>query len=285
MAKNEKDNSIRTAFFLNLTFTVLEIIGGLISGSIAILADSLHDFADSLSLGAGWYFENKSKKGSTDKYSYGYARFSLLGAMINAVTLLLGSIFIVYASVDRIINPQMPDAYWMLGISVLGIGLNGIGVWKLKSGKSMNRQVMMVHLLEDALGWVAVLIGSIVLLFYNIPVLDPILAIVINLTVLVFAMVKLVQALKILLQKVPKNVNLPEIRQKILCLDKVEEVSHLHVWSLTEEKAVVTVHVKVSDVTSLNDVGKVKQEIQNIFSDMDAEHISIDLKYKPYPRK
>lgn len=285
MAKNEKDNSIRTAFFLNLTFTVLEIIGGLISGSIAILADSLHDFADSLSLGAGWYFENKSKKGSTDKYSYGYARFSLLGAMINALTLLLGSIFIVYASVDRIINPQMPDAYWMLGISVLGIGLNGIGVWKLKSGKSMNRQVMMVHLLEDALGWVAVLIGSIVLLFYNIPVLDPILAIVINLTVLVFAMVKLVQALKILLQKVPKNVNLPEIRQKILCLDKVEEVSHLHVWSLTEEKAVVTVHVKVSDVTSLNDVGKVKQEIQNIFSDMDAEHISIDLKYKPYPRK
>jgi len=285
MAKNEKDNSIRTAFFLNLTFTVLEIIGGLISGSIAILADSLHDFADSLSLGAGWYFENKSKKGSTDKYSYGYARFSLLGAMINALTLLLGSIFIVYASVDRIINPQMPDAYWMLGISVLGIALNGIGVWKLKSGKSMNRQIMMVHLLEDALGWVAVLIGSIVLLFYNIPVLDPILAIVINLTVLVFAMVKLVQALKILLQKVPKNVNLPEIRQKILCLDKVEEVSHLHVWSLTEEKAVVTVHVKVSDVTSLNDVGKVKQEIQNIFSDMDAEHISIDLKYKPYPRK
>lgn len=285
MAKKEKDNSIRTAFFLNLTFTVLEIIGGLISGSIAILADSLHDFADSLSLGAGWYFENKSKKGSTDKYSYGYARFSLLGAMINAVTLLLGSIFIVYASVDRIINPQMPDAYWMLGISVLGIGLNGIGVWKLKSGKSMNRQVMMVHLLEDALGWVAVLIGSIVLLFYNIPVLDPILAIVINLTVLVFAMVKLVQALKILLQKVPKNVNLPEIRQKILCLDKVEEVSHLHVWSLTEEKLVVTVHVKVSDVTSLNDAGKVKQEIQNIFSDMDAEHISIDLKYKPYPGK
>lgn len=235
MAKNEKDNSIRTAFFLNLTFTVLEIIGGLISGSIAILADSLHDFADSLSLGAGWYFENKSKKGSTDKYSYGYARFSLLGAMINALTLLLGSIFIVYASVDRIINPQMPDAYWMLGISVLGIALNGIGVWKLKSGKSMNRQIMMVHLLEDALGWVAVLIGSIVLLFYNIPVLDPILAIVINLTVLVFAMVKLVQALKILLQKVPKNVNLPEIRQKILCLDKVEEVSHLHVWSLKKK--------------------------------------------------
>lgn len=279
MAKKEKDNSIRTAFFLNLTFTVLEVIGGIISGSIAILADSLHDFADSLSLGAGWYFENKSKKGSNDKYSYGYARFSLLGAMINAVTLLLGSIYIVYASVDRIINPEMPDAYWMLGISILGISLNGIGVWKLKSGKSMNKQVMMIHLLEDALGWVAVLIGSIVLLFYNIPVLDPILAIVINLVVLVFAISKLIRALKILLQKVPSNINIPELRQKILCLDKVKEVSHLHVWSLTEEKTVVTVHVSVSDIQSLEDAGAIKSQIQNIFNDLDTEHISIDLKY------
>ena len=276
MAK--KDNSIRTAFFLNLAFTVLEVTGGLISGSIAILADSLHDFADSLSLGAGWYFEEKSKKGSTDKYSYGYARFSLLGAMINAVTLLLGSIYIVYASIDRIINPQMPDVYWMLGISVLGIALNGIGVWRLKSGKSMNKQVMMIHLLEDALGWVAVLLGSIVLLFFDIPVLDPILAIVINVTVLVFAMSKLVQAIKILLQKVPANINLPELRQKILCLDKVKEVSHLHVWSLTEERVVVTVHVRVSGIQSLDDAGAVKSQIQNIFSDMDTEHISIDLK-------
>jgi cobalt-zinc-cadmium efflux system protein len=102
-----KDNSsIKTAFFLNLTFTVLEVIGGIISGSIAILADALHDFGDSISLGAGWYFENKSKKGSTDKYSYGYARFSLLGAMINAITLLLGSIYIIYESIRRIIIPK-----------------------------------------------------------------------------------------------------------------------------------------------------------------------------------
>ncbi|MCE7056510.1 cation diffusion facilitator family transporter [Algoriphagus sp. AGSA1] len=276
MAK--KDNNIRTAFFLNLAFTVLEVTGGLISGSIAILADSLHDFADSLSLGAGWYFEKKSRKGSTDKYSYGYARFSLLGAMINALTLLLGSIYIVYASVERIINPQNPDAYWMLGISFLGIALNGIGVWKLKSGKSMNKQVMMIHLLEDALGWVAVLVGSIVMLLFDVPILDPILAIVINLTVLVFAMHKLVQALKILLQKVPKNINLPELRQKILCLDKVKDVEHLHIWSLTEEKAVVTAHVIVSDIRLLSDSSAIKEQIHAILSDIDTEHINIDLK-------
>lgn len=278
--KKKDNSSIKTAFFLNLAFTVLELIGGIISGSIAILADSLHDFADSLSLGAGWYFEKKAQKGATDKYSYGYARFSLLGAMINAVTLLLGSIYIIYESINRIIDPEMPDVYWMLGISVLGILLNGIGVWKLKSGRSMNKQVMTIHLLEDALGWVAVLIASIVLLFVKIPVLDPILAILINVTVLIFVISKLVKSLKIMLQRVPETVNLPEIKQKILCMDNVKDVSHLHVWSLTEEKVVVTVHVLVTGIHSLEDTSKLKQQISSVFSDIDTEHISIDIKNK-----
>ena len=274
----EKGSNTRTAFFLNLAFTILELVGGIISGSIAILADSLHDFADSLSLGAGWYFQEKSKKGSNEKYSYGYARFSLLGAMINAVTLFLGSIYIIYESVNRIMNPKMPDVYWMLGTAVLGIILNGIGAWKLKSGKSMNKQVMTIHLMEDAVGWLAVLIASVVMLFVDIPILDPILAIVINLTVLIFVTSKLVKSLKIMLQRVPKNVNLPELKQKILCLDQVKEVSHLHAWSLTKEKIVATVHVSVSGVNSLDEAGKVKSKIQDIFSDMNTEHISIDLK-------
>jgi cobalt-zinc-cadmium efflux system protein len=278
MAK--KDNTTRTAFFLNLTFTVLELIGGIISGSIAILADSLHDFADSLSLGLGWYFENKSKKGSNNSYSYGYARFSLLGAMINAIVLLLGSIFIVYESIMRIMNPQMPDVYWMLGISVLGMALNGIGAWKMKSGKSMNKQVMTIHLLEDSVGWLAVFVVSIVFLFVEVPILDPILAIVINVSVLIFVFSKLVKSLKIMLQRVPKGVNLPELKQKILCLNKVKNVTHLHVWSLTKEKVVVSVHAHVDGVQSIAEAQDIKQQIMHVFSDLDTEHITIDLQYQ-----
>lgn len=273
----KKDNSTRTAFFLNLAFTVLELIGGILSGSIAILADSLHDLADSLSLGAGWYFEEKSKKGPSDEYSYGYARFSLLGAMINAITLLLGSIYIVYESINRILNPQMPQVYWMLGTAVLGIALNGLAAWKMKSGKSINRQVMTIHLLEDALGWLAVFIAGIVLLFVEIPILDPILAIVINVAVLIFVMKKLVQSLKIMLQRVPKNVNLPELRQKIICLDQVASVSHLHVWALTEEKVVASVQVEVSGLHSLEEAGQLKQRIKDLFQDLHTEHITVDI--------
>lgn len=278
MAREQKSGNVRVAFFLNLTFTIIEVIGGIISGSIAILADSLHDFADTLSLGAGWYFERKSEKKSSDKYSYGYARFSLLGALINATTLLLGSIFIIYKSITRIINPQMPDVYWMLGIAIIGILLNGFAVWKLKSGKSMNKQVMTIHLLEDAVGWVAVLIGSIILLFYNIPVIDPILAIVINVTVLIFVMSKLVNAIKIMLQRVPPNVNLPELRQKILCLGNVIKVEHLHVWSLNENKLVVSAHLITKGIADLKESEQLKEQVHQFFSDLETEHITIDIK-------
>jgi len=272
-----KDNQTKTAFFLNLTFTVLELIGGIISGSIAILADSLHDFADSLSLGAGWYFEEKSKKGKTDTYTFGYARFSLLGAVINAITLLLGSIFIVYKSIDRILNPQMPDVYWMLGISIAGIALNGFAVWKLKSGKSMNKQVMTIHLLEDALGWVAVLIASIVLLFVEVPILDPILAIVINLTVLFFVMKKLVKSFKIMMQRVPDNVNLPELRQKILCIDTVKNIKNLNIWSLTEEKLIVDLQVVPNDSLTIDKHEDIRRKVKDILKDLNAEQVTIEI--------
>jgi cobalt-zinc-cadmium efflux system protein len=273
-----KDNSTRTAFFLNLAFTILEFTGGLISGSIAILADSLHDFADSISLGAGWYFEEKSKKGSNDKYNYGYARFSLLGAVINALTLLLGSVYIIYASVDRIINPEMPDVYWMLGISLIGIALNGVAVWKLRSGTSMNKEVMMIHLLEDALGWIAVLIGSIVLFFVKIPLIDPILAISINLIVLTFTFSKLIKALKILLQKAPEMVNIPELRQKILCLDNVQEVVGLKIWSLNKEKIVVTIKIKTKGIKDFTEINDIKKHIAFFFEGLEVEDLNIDVK-------
>ena len=283
MGKENKSNSTKVAFLLNLSFTILELVGGLISGSIAIIADSLHDFADSLALGLGWYFERKSeKKESNDRYTYGYKRFSMLSALINALVLILGAVYIFYESIRRIMNPEMPDVKWMIGIAVLGMVLNGIGAWKLKSGKSLNKKVLTIHLLEDTVGWLAVFIVSIILLFWDIPILDPILAIVINLAVLIFIFVKLVDVVKIFLQSVPEGVNLPLLRQKILCLDGVERVNHFHVWGLTEEKKVVTVHVKTKHL-SREDQNILKQQISQVFQGLDTEHITIDLQeYSTY---
>ncbi|MDX5423017.1 MAG: cation diffusion facilitator family transporter [Hymenobacteraceae bacterium] len=277
MAEENKSKSIRAAFLLNLFFTILELVGGLISGSIAIIADSLHDFADSLALGLGWYFERKSEKEkSNDRYTYGYKRFSMLSALINALVLMLGAIYIFYESIKRIMNPQMPDVKWMLGIAVLGVVLNGIGAWKLKSGKSLNKKVLTIHLLEDTVGWLAVFVVSIILLFWDIPVLDPILAIVINLAVLILVSAKLVDVVKVFLQRVPEGVNVPLLRQKILCLEGVERVNHFHVWGLTSEKKVVTVHVKIKNL-GLTNQKILKARITEVFEDMDTEHVTIDM--------
>ncbi|MBF9252227.1 cation transporter [Pontibacter sp. 172403-2] len=277
MAQENKSNNIKVAFFLNLSFTVLELIGGLISGSIAILADSLHDFADSLSLGLGWYFERKSEnEASNERYTYGYKRFSLLSAFINVIVLMLGAVYIFYESIRRIMNPEMPDVKWMIGIGVLGIVLNGIGAWKLKSGASLNSKVLIIHLLEDAIGWFAVLVVSIILLFVDIPILDPILAIVINLAVLIAVSVKLVAVVKIFLQRVPEGVNVALLKQKILCIAGVERVNHFHIWGLTDKDKVVTAHVKIKDLNA-PEQSALKEKICEVFKDMDTEHITIDL--------
>lgn len=174
----------------------------------------------------------------------------------------------------------MPDVYWMIGIAVLGITFNGVAVWKLKSGKSMNKQVMTIHLAEDALGWVAVLIASIVMLFVHIPVLDPILAIVINLTVLFFVGRKLLQVFKIMLQRVPDNVNLAELRQKVLCIEEVEEVNSLHIWSLTKEKIVVTVQATATGVSTVEQVNRLKDKVRHVFEPLNTEYVTIDLSIK-----
>ncbi|MCJ8167612.1 cation diffusion facilitator family transporter [Pontibacter sp. E15-1] len=283
MAEQKKSDSIKVAFLLNLAFTILELVGGLISGSIAIIADSLHDFADSLALGLGWYFERKSEnEKSNERYTYGYKRFSMLSALINALVLMLGAIFIFYVSIQRILNPQMPDVPWMIGTAILAIILNGIGAWKLKSGKSLNKKVLLVHLLEDTVGWIAVLIVSILLLFFNIPVLDPILAIVVNLAVLIYISVKLVDIIKIFLQRVPEGVNVPLLEQKILSIDGVERVNHFHVWGLTEQKKVVTVHVKIKEL-GISEQSILKNKIYKVFDDLDTEHVTIDLQeYSAY---
>lgn len=272
-----RTSNTKVAFFLNLAFTVLELVGGLISGSIAIIADSLHDFADSVALGLGWYFERKSEqKESNERYTYGYQRFSMLSALINALVLILGAIYIFYESIRRILNPQMPDVKWMIGIAVVGIVLNGFGTWKLKSGKSLNKKVMTIHLLEDTVGWLAVLVVSIVLLFVELPVLDPILAIVINLAVLVMVSYKLVDVVKIFLQRVPKGVNVPLLEHKILCLNDVVKVRHFHIWGLTQKKLVVTVHVKTKDLEPARRKA-LKQDIVAVFGELDTEHVTIDM--------
>ena len=176
--------NIKIAFFLNLGFSIVEIIGGFLTNSVAILSDAVHDLGDSFSLGLAWYFQKFSRKQRDKNFTYGYKRFSLVGALINSIVLIAGSVLILSEAIPRIFNPQQADAGGMFLLAILGIIVNGIAVVRLRKGSSLNEKVVSLHMLEDVLGWSAVLIGAIIMKFTNLYIIDPILSVLISFFIL-----------------------------------------------------------------------------------------------------
>lgn len=270
------EGNIRAAFWLNLGFTILEIFGGLYTNSMAILSDALHDFGDSLALGLAWYLQRKSRQSADQRYSFGYQRFSLLGALINSLVLITGSIFIIREAVGRILEPQPSDAMGMIVFALIGVSVNGYAAWRLSHGKSMNERVVSWHLLEDVLGWVAVLVVAVVLLFTDTPYLDPALSLLITIYILYNVLSRLKGTMHIFLQGVPSDVDLEDIKQKFLKVDHVHSLHHTHLWSLEGEKHVFTAHVKLQNITNFDQILEVKCQLKEILRQYPFSHYTIE---------
>lgn len=278
---NYQDTSnIKFAFFLNLIFTILEIVGGLWTNSMAILSDALHDFGDSISLGLAWFLEGYSKKNADKKFTFGYSRFSLLGAMINGLVLFIGSFIILSEAVPRIFNPQPVNASGMFMFAIVGIIFNGAAVIRLNKGDSINEKVVSLHLLEDVLGWTAVLIVSIVLMYKEIPVLDPILSIAITFYVLFNVYKNLKEVLNLFLQGVPKNIDIDKIKRKMQENTEIIDVHHVHVWSLKGERVFLSAHVIVSDGYCKEDIIKIKNNLKSLLESEGIEHVTLEIEFE-----
>lgn len=269
-------DNLRLAFFLNLGFTVLEFIGGLYVNSIAIISDAVHDLGDSLSLGTSWYLDKKSKKGADTQFSYGYGRFSLLGALINSLVLIGGSIYVVYEAVGRILEPEYSDAQGMMVFAIIGVLVNGYAAWKVSKGKTMNEKVVSWHLLEDVLGWVAVLIAAIVLYFYDNPYLDPALSLLITLYILYNVVRRLRETLHLFLQGVPKEIDLEGIKSEILKIERVASLHNTHIWSQEGENHVFTTHVKLKNIETIDQIIAVKEAIKNLLEGYHFQHCTVE---------
>ncbi len=276
---HHSSNNIKVAFFLNFAFTILEIIGGLYVNSIAIISDAIHDLGDTISLGTSWYLEEKSYKKSDNKFSFGYKRFSLLGALINSVILIVGSLYVINEAVGRILEPEHTDAKGMIFFAVIGVLVNGYAAWKLSGGKTMNEKVASWHLVEDVLGWVAVLVVAIILNFKDIHYLDPALSLLITIYILWNVIIRLKQTLFIFLQGVPEELDINEIESKILNIDFVNSIHHMHIWSLEGEHNVFTAHIKIDDNSNLNDFKKVKSDVKNILKKYKFEHYTVEVEF------
>lgn len=275
---NDADN-IKVAFILNLLFTILEIVGGIWTNSMAIVSDALHDLGDSLSLGIAWYLEKKSQRKPDDKFSFGYARFSLLGAVINSLVLVGGSVLVLTRSIPRIFAPEQVKAEGMLVFALFGIAINLIAMLKMKKGSSLNQKTVSWHLLEDVLGWVAVLIASIVLMFVDIPVLDPILSIGITIYVLYNAIKNLRQVIDIFLQCTPAQYSIEQIEDEIEKKFDIIDAYHTHIWSLDGEKNLLSTHIVVSDDMSTESIIQTKKEIREHMMTKEIEHTTIEVEF------
>lgn len=271
--KNNSEQNIITAFVLNLLFAVIELAGGLITNSVAILSDAIHDFGDSLSLGVAFYLQKISKKRGDDKYTYGYRRFSLLGSVFISVILLFGSLYMVKESVIRLFNPQEANAEGMMILSVLGIVVNGMAVFKLRKGISHNERAVKLHMLEDVLGWVAVLFGSIVMKFTGISQIDPILSLLIAIWIIYNVYKNLKETLAIMLQHVPVDINISQLEKDLKEIEGILKIIDLHIWSIDGDKNISSVHTIAKDNI---DQSLIKKEMREIFEKYSIEHSTIE---------
>lgn len=272
------EKNLKLAFFINVGFTIIEIIGGFLTNSVAIISDALHDLGDSLSLGLAWYIEGKAnKKGATDDFSFGYARFRLLGALINSVVLVAGSIYIIYEAISRFQNPEAVDSAYMIGFAVLGVLANGYAAWRVSGGKSLNDKVVSWHLLEDVLGWIAVLIVAIILQFKDWYILDPILSLGITLYILWGVGGRLKDTLHLLLQGVPEGLDMQEVKKKLQQVDHVNSIHHMHVWSLDGEHHVLTAHLVLERISHYDQIDDVRQKAIDSVAEWDFSHHTYQL--------
>ncbi len=271
-------NALRLAFFINLAFTLVELVGGWWSGSIAVLTDALHDGGDCLVLGTAWWLQRVALKGRDKQYSYGYGRYSMLGGWLASVVLIIGALFMLVVSVPRLLDPALPNATGMMGIAVFGLLMNGFAAWKLHGGGTLNERGAYLHLLEDVLGWAAVLVGAVIMYYTGWAIVDPLMSIAISIFILWNAIGTFRTGTGILMQEVPSDMDLIAVRDRLLTIPHVIDLHDQHTWTLDGSLVVHTVHVLVGDIALAEALG-IKRRVREELMSMGIHHATIELEW------
>ncbi len=239
--KTEKN--ILIAFILNLGFSVFEFFGGIFTGSVAIMSDAVHDIGDAASIGISYFLEKKSKKQPDAKFTYGYTRYSVIGSVITTLILLFGSVVVIYNAVGRIFAPVPINYNGMILFAVVGVCVNLAAAIFTREGDSLNQKAVNLHMLEDVLGWLIVLIGAVVIRFTEFTLIDPIMSIGVAAFIFANAIRNLKEALDLFLEKTPHGIDIEEIKEHIAHIEGVLDVHHIHVWSMDGQHNFATMHV------------------------------------------
>lgn len=271
------ESGIKIAFFLNLAFVVIEIVGGIFTNSVAILSDAVHDLGDCVAIACAWFLERFSKKSPDEKFTMGYRRFSLLSAVITGLVLLLGSVVVVYASVRRLMSPAEVRGAAMFAIAVFGVVINGLAVLKTARSVSKNEKAISLHLLEDVLGWVAVLLGSLFVWLFHLNIIDPILSICVGIYVLVRAIMILADALPVFLERSPGHFDRQACLDAVLNLTGVAGAHSFCTWSTDGTDVLADIHVEVEPDADAETLFSLKMQIVKTLEDFGVMRATVQL--------
>lgn len=277
---HESTKWIWTAFFLNLGFAIIEWIGGFWTNSIAIVSDAIHDLGDSLAIGLAYIFEKISEKKANEKYTYWYARFSILGALITVLILIIGSFFILKNAISRFSNPSEINSVGMLILAVIGLGINWFAARKTAKWEWLNEKAITLHLLEDVLGRAAVLVWSILIYFFHWNFIDPLLSIWICIFILINACKLLKWVIDIFLEKTPEWISHDEVLKEIKNLDGVLDIHHIHLWTLDGDKNYITIHALIDKKLSVPKIIALKKTIKDALKKQNISHCVIEFEWE-----
>ncbi len=281
-----QDNKTRVLWAMVLTFGFMfaEIIGGLISGSLALLADAGHMFSDGLALLLSWLAFKYSDKGADEARSFGWHRFQILAAFVNGMSLLLIAVWIVIEAAQRFLEPVVVMATPMLVIAVLGLFINII-VFKILSGgdqENLNLKSAMIHVMGDLLGSVAAILAAILIMVFGWFWADPVLSVLVALLILKSGWQVVKKSAHILIEGTPAGVDEQQVKQQLIKdIPAVIDVHHMHVWSLTNDINLMTLHVTINEIQIETDVLKlIKSCLKHHF---DVQHTTIQVEHLPCP--
>lgn len=271
--KTEKN--IRIAFLLNLLFSVFEFAGGILTGSIAVLSDAVHDLGDAAGIGCSYFLERKSRKPPDETYTYGYARYSVLGGLITTLILVVGSAMIILRAVGRLIEPAEIDYGGMMLFAVIGVCVNSCAAFFTREGDSLNQRAVNLHMLEDVLGWIVVLIGAVVMRFTDFSLLDPLMSIGTAVFILWNSVKNLKEIAELFLEKVPDGLETAEIREHLLEIDGVLDVHHIHIRSMDGQNHDASMHI----VTNADPHG-IKEKVRGELREHGIGHVTLELEWE-----
>lgn len=266
------------SILLNILITASQVIGGIISGSLSLLSDALHNFSDVLSLIVSYIANVLSKKKASATKTFGYKRAEIIAAFVNSATLIVVAVLLIKEAIERFLNPQEVESNLVIWLSLLGIAANGFSVFLIKkdSDKNMNMKSAYLHLLTDMLASVAVLIGGLLMKFYELYWVDPLLTFIIAVYLIYMGFDLLKDSTRVLMLFTPKNAQLQHIVDTISKVKSVKNVHHVHLWQLNEDQIHLEAHVDFTEDIKLSEFDKILDEIEEeVYHKHGISHINI----------